>query len=290
MIVELFAQARKHRQAVVFLPRLDELLELVSTRVAQTLRHCLASAHALLVISYNGTASAAALSEACLPGPRWEPWKCVLSLVRPDQTRREAFVRALLASISAKWSSDVACAPAAEGGAPRKDAPMPAPKPSPPSALSETDRAMLLGYHSKHRLAIRQYFGMILEDLKKTYRAFVRPLDPALDYRPPHPMDLGRMEERVLEDHYTRIEDLLVDVDSIVRNAEALNNPTLPWQRDTIVKVCGPARRPNHLSLPRALANAPCRPTWAHTHQHTVQEAQGRGAGARGLAAGQVCG
>ena len=92
----------------------------------------------------------------------------------------------------------------------------------------------------KHKLAARQYFSIIVEDLKKNYRVFARPVDIVQNphYKPERPMDLGTMEERVFNNAYQTVEDFMADINLIVHNVETHNDPNVPYQKDNILKVC----------------------------------------------------
>ena len=91
----------------------------------------------------------------------------------------------------------------------------------------------------KHKLAVRQYFGMIVEDLKKNFKVFARPVDREQNpgYNPEIPMDLGTMEEKIFNNQYKTVDDFLSDINLIVRNVQMYNDPTIPYQKDNILKV-----------------------------------------------------
>ena len=91
----------------------------------------------------------------------------------------------------------------------------------------------------KHKLAVRQYFGMIVEDLKKNFKVFARPVDREQNpgYNPEIPMDLGTMEEKIFNNQYQTVDDFLSDINLIVRNVQMYNDPNIPYQKDNILKV-----------------------------------------------------
>jgi hypothetical protein len=91
----------------------------------------------------------------------------------------------------------------------------------------------------KHKLAVRQYFAMIVEDLKKTFKVFARPVDREQNpgYNPETPMDLGTMEEKIFNNTYQTPDDFISDINLIVRNVQMYNDPNIPYQKDNILKV-----------------------------------------------------
>ena len=91
----------------------------------------------------------------------------------------------------------------------------------------------------RHKLAVRQYFGMIAEDLKKNFKVFARPVDREQNpgYNPEKPMDLGTMEEKIFNNQYQTADDFMDDVSLIVRNVQMYNDPNIPYQKDNILKV-----------------------------------------------------
>ena len=103
----------------------------------------------------------------------------------------------------------------------------------------EDQQEDLLREAEKHKLATRQWFSQIVEDLKKNYRVFARPVDRVQnpDYNPDNPMDLGTMEERIFSNEYQTTEDFMEDIQLIVHNAETFNDPNIPYQKDILLKV-----------------------------------------------------
>jgi hypothetical protein len=91
----------------------------------------------------------------------------------------------------------------------------------------------------KHKLAVRQYFSMIIEDLKKTFKVFARPVDREQNpgYNPEKPMDLGTMEEKIFNNTYQTPDDFISDINLILRNVQMYNDPNIPYQKDNILKV-----------------------------------------------------
>lgn len=91
----------------------------------------------------------------------------------------------------------------------------------------------------KHKLAVRQYFSMIVEDLKKNFKVFSRPVDREQNpgYNPETPMDLGTMEEKVFNNMYKTADDFISDISLIVNNVQMYNDPNIPYQKDNILKV-----------------------------------------------------
>ena len=112
----------------------------------------------------------------------------------------------------------------------------------------------------RHRLAVRQHLSMILDDLKKGYRIFARPVDRIAnpEYIPEKPMDLGTMEDKVLKNCYATVEDFMADINLIVRNVEEFNDPRIPYQKENILKglKMRDAAQEHILLLPRDFAQS----------------------------------
>ena len=122
-------------------------------------------------------------------------------------------------------------------------------------SITPDEKEHLIREIEKHKLCSRQYFSLMIEDLRKNYRAFARPVDRQQnpEYNPEHPMDLGTMEEKVLNNEYETIEDVMKDINLIIHNVELYNDPEIPFQKENILKALKlrDAAEEHFLLLPR---------------------------------------
>ena len=93
--------------------------------------------------------------------------------------------------------------------------------------------------YETHRRKLRQVFSAILEELRKSYKVFTKPLDANAfpDYEPAEHVDLLIMEDRVHANRYELPQDFMKEIDLICSNVLEGTNARIPSHREMIAKV-----------------------------------------------------
>lgn len=250
LILSAFCELKRHRQSALYLPNIhawwdgasDATKEVFISLLKQT-RHAsllvvMTMEWSLDEIPQEVSSFFPSIRSGDFTGhsKRFGDWKVAFPLSSPDESCRERFFANLIEDFirpTKRVTSTAASVPLAfevvEDG--DKDV-------SEPLFDSAQLQDLLMEYES-HKRKLRQVFSAILEDLRKGYRIFTKPLDIHLfpDYEPVEHVDLMIMEDRVHSNRYDLPDGFLRDIELIKTNVLEGTNARIPSHRDVIAKA-----------------------------------------------------
>ncbi|KAH9252782.1 hypothetical protein BASA81_009293 [Batrachochytrium salamandrivorans] len=219
-LIQSFRELKRHKPSVLYLPRIDSLWDIHGE--LDDLSVDIQSLFFAEIASHSNFG-----------------WKRIIHMKPPDSQARRIFFSHLLSEVdhpSIAYERDPALSPSQPSQFKHALAQV---AESPAEILTEIQRLDLRREYDKHRLALRQHLMHIIQDLKKSFRVFAKPVDRELHplYNPAIPMDLGTMEDKTMNDAYETIDAFMADIALIVANAEQFNDARVFAQKEILVKV-----------------------------------------------------